>query len=227
MPGGRRFLGSVPRLTGRSWEDASRNLEDFLRRLWDSEADGIPAGWGEEVTPSGVEAGSLGSPGEENTGWAAANHEHPVDTDIPEDVGVKIPQAEGTSPSLSRADHVHTVVTIRTVGFTVDGASRGPLTMGFKGFVSVPYSGTITGWWLKADQPGDCVVDVWKSDYRPTVLNSICGVAKPTLSSEMEATGDATGWSSLSVEVGDIFGFYVDSVATITLLTLAVQVRES
>ena len=227
MPGGRRWLGPFPRLTGRSWEDVARGLEDFLRRLWESEADGIPSGFGDETPPSTVEPGDSPDVGTGNqVGWAAADHVHGVETEVPAPVGVRIPEAEGTAATLARGDHVHEVVTIRTFGVTVDGGPS-PITFGFKGFVAVPYSGSIIGWTLEADQVGSCVIDVWKADRRPNALNSICGTLKPTLSSQVYASGDVTGWSELALEAGDIVGFFVDSASTITLATLVVEVRES
>lgn len=227
MPGGRRWLGPFPRLTGRSWEEVARGLEDFLRKLWESEADGIPSGWGDETLPTNVEPGASPSIGTGNqVGWAAADHVHGVETEIPETVGVRIPEAEGDSTAIARADHVHKVEAIRTFGVTVDGGPS-PISVGFKGFVAVPYSGTVIGWNLEAEQVGSCVVDVWKSDRRPNALNSICGTSKPTLSSAIFASGGTTGWSELTLEAGDIVGFYIDSASTITLATLVVEVRES
>jgi hypothetical protein len=258
MPG-RRWLGVLPRLTGRAWEDAAQELEDFLRKLWASEADGVPAGWGKNTTPSPVEPGAGGNVGTGNqVGWSAADHSHPVATGVPSDLGCD--NVEGTSSSVPRLDHQHkrsvrvqndgidvgvssainvvgsgltaaldspvaTVAAVRQVGLTVDHDVV--LAPGFLGFVAVPFSGTIVGWQLIADQIGSCVVDVWKADHRPSVLNSICGLEKPTLLGERTASGGISDWSGLTVEVGDIFGFYLDSVATITLLTIAVEVQET
>lgn len=109
MATGRRFLGAVPKLTRRAWEDVNRELEDFLRRLWDSEADGIPSGFN-DVVPSTVEAATgtgIGDPGTQNQGWAAADHDHVASTGTPVALTPSSLNAEGTSTGLARADHTH------------------------------------------------------------------------------------------------------------------------
>jgi len=106
MATGRRFLGGQIRLAQRSWADVAPELEFFLARLWDSEANGIPAGFN-NIDPEDIQAGVAADPGEESSGWAAANHQHAVLTDIPVPVGFVLDA--GTSSALSRADHVHTI----------------------------------------------------------------------------------------------------------------------
>lgn len=111
MATGRRFLGTVPRLTRRAWENAAQELEDFLRRLWASESDGIPAGFN-DVSPSTVEAQvgtQLGDPGTEGLGWAAADHDHSASTATPIALDPDSVSAEGTEPTLARSDHSHDV----------------------------------------------------------------------------------------------------------------------
>jgi len=106
---GRRFLGSVPKLTRRAWEDVNSQLEDFLRRLWDSEADGVPAGFN-EVVPQTVEAASgtgIGDPGTEGQGWAAADHDHVASTGTPAALQPTSTNDEGADTALARADHTH------------------------------------------------------------------------------------------------------------------------
>lgn len=105
MSVGRRFLEDFPRLTGRSWEDVAPNLEGFLRRLWESESDGIPSGFN-EYEPEAIEVGDAGDDGEGNSlGWAAADHEHPVATGAP--ASLANANTEGSSTSVPRLDHQH------------------------------------------------------------------------------------------------------------------------
>lgn len=229
MAQGRRWLSIVPRLTRRAWEDVARELEEYLRRLWQAESDGIPSGF-RDRNPNYVQASSstadLGDPGTETEGWAAADHRHVAATGVPVEIGDGIAEGEGSSTSLSRADHKHKVKVLRTAGLTVD-AGGSVVSAGFKGYIPSPYSGTIESWEIRADQVGDCVVDVWKAWRTPTITDSICGVTKPQLSAEATASGDATGWTNLTVTTGEIFGFNVDSAATVTLVTLVVTVREA
>lgn len=81
MAAGRRRLGGVIRFAGRSWEDVSPELEHLFKRLWESEANGIPSGFNGTI-PETIDATDVvGDPGSENAGWAAADHTHPVDVD--------------------------------------------------------------------------------------------------------------------------------------------------
>jgi hypothetical protein len=105
MATGRRLLTIVPQLTRRSWEDVAPELQRFLARLWDSEGNGIPAGWG-KVIPPAVTPGTTGSMGAGNTaGWAAADHVHPVATGVVS--GLSNTNEQGTSSSIPRLDHKH------------------------------------------------------------------------------------------------------------------------
>lgn len=104
MATGRRFLGNQVRLARRSWEDVAPELEFLLQRLWESEANGIPAGFN-NIVPSQIEAGVIGDPGLESSGWAAADHIHEVLTAAATDLANA--NAEGTANELTRADHKH------------------------------------------------------------------------------------------------------------------------
>lgn len=79
---------------------------------------------------------------------------------------------------------------------------------------------------LLADQVGSVVVDIEKGDYNtyPTTA-SICAADKPTITASNKAT-DATlnGWTK-TIAAGDIIAIAIDSIATITELTLNVQTR--
>ena len=119
----------------------------------------------------------------------------------------------------------------RTVGIVIDGGGS-VITTGVKGFVSVPFAGTITAARLlsidDAVISGSIVVDVWKdtyANYPPTVADTITASAKPTLSSATKSNDTTlTGWST-SVAVGDVFGFKVDSVTSVTKVLLQLTVE--
>ena len=113
---------------------------------------------------------------------------------------------------------------VGSFGITIDGGGS-VITTGVKGYVPVPYGMTITGLTILADQSGSIVVDVWKdtyANYPPTVADTIAGTEKPTLSSAIKNQDlTLTTWTT-TVTSGDIIGFNVDSVTTVTRVTLLV-----
>lgn len=114
----------------------------------------------------------------------------------------------------------------RQIGITIDGAGA-VLTTGLKGFKSFPVAGTITAVRLLADQSGSIVIDVWKdtyANYPPTVADTITASAKPTISTADKSEDvTLTGWTT-SISAGDIFGFNIDSVTSITRVTLELTI---
>jgi hypothetical protein len=117
-------------------------------------------------------------------------------------------------------------VATRTVGITIDGGGSA-ITTGVKGYIQVPYSGTISKWTLLADQTGDIVIDVWVEDYAgalPDNTDSITGGNEPEISGNVKATDSTlTGWGT-TVTAGDVFGFNVDSATDIERVTLTIEV---
>lgn len=118
----------------------------------------------------------------------------------------------------------------RTIGLVIDGQGTA-ISTGVKGFVRVPFSGTITKATLLSTDAsataGDIVIDIWKdtyANYPPTDADSITASAPPTLSAANKYE-DSTlaGWTT-SVTSGDILGFNVDSVATVTRVLLVLEV---
>ena len=114
----------------------------------------------------------------------------------------------------------------KTITLVIDGAGSVP-TAGIKGYVRFPWAGTITKFTLLADQAGDAVVDIWKdsyANYPPTDADSITAAAPPTLTGADKAEDSTlTGWTD-SIDAGDVLGFNLDSIATITRLTLILEV---
>ena len=117
-------------------------------------------------------------------------------------------------------------VTIRQVGITVDGGGSA-ITTGVKGYKTLPWSGTIIGVRMLADQSGSAVIDIWKdtyANYPPTVADTITAAAKPTISAATKSEDTTlTGWTK-SFTAGDVLGFNVDSATTITRVTLELTV---
>lgn len=114
----------------------------------------------------------------------------------------------------------------RTVGITIDGGGSA-ITTGVKGYVEVPFTGTITGWTIVGDTSGSIVVDVWKDTYAnfpPVVGDSIAGSEKPTISSSTKGQDLSLSTWTTSVMAGDVFGFNVDSCTSITRATLIIRI---
>lgn len=118
----------------------------------------------------------------------------------------------------------------KQITIVIDGGGS-VITTGVKGFVSCPYTGTITGARLLSTDAsatsGSIVIDIWKdtyANYPPTVADTITAAAKPTLSSATKSDDTTlTGWTT-SVTAGDILGFKVDSATTVTKVTLQLTI---
>lgn len=127
------------------------------------------------------------------------------------------PGATGAAGSSSRTT---------SMGIVLDGAGSA-LTTGIKGDLFVPVACTILSVTMLADQSGSIVVDVWKdtyANYPPTVADTITAAAKPTISTATKSQDTTlTGWTT-AVSAGDTIRFNVDSITTITRLTLSLKV---
>ena len=113
----------------------------------------------------------------------------------------------------------------RQVTLVIDGGSSA-ITTGFKAIVSLPVAGTWKKWRILADVSGSIVIDVWKdvfASYPPDVADTITAAAKPTLSSALSAESSVlTGWTTTFL-AGDVLGFNVDSVTTVTKISLFLE----
>ena len=118
---------------------------------------------------------------------------------------------------------------IQTLGLSFDGAGA-VLATGVKGDLYVPFACTITGVVMLADVSGSAVIDIWKdsyANYAPTVADTITASAKPTISSGIKSLDTTlTGWTT-AIAAGDSLRFNLDSVATITRLTLQLTVSRT
>ena len=116
------------------------------------------------------------------------------------------------------------------IGYAIDGGGAAIVTGLLGGSLRVPFSGTINSVTLLADQTGSIVVDIWKDSYAsypPTVADSICASAKPTLSSaEKSEDTTLTGWTT-AIAAGDILRFNVDSVSTVQNVTIILKVTKT
>jgi hypothetical protein len=102
--GGRRIVPDTPRLSGRQWPEVTQELQEFLEALRDSGDEGLPAGYS-DATPSEGAAGGSGDAGDEDSGWAAADHTHPHTVGTPVDIALA--NADGAAGTFADSAHVH------------------------------------------------------------------------------------------------------------------------
>ena len=123
------------------------------------------------------------------------------------------------------AAHTH-AVTDQTINFIIDGGGS-EITTGIKGYFIVPRAITLTGWTVVSDAAADAVIDLWETDYAGHPADSgdsIIGAGtKPSFSSSDKGIGNTSDWATLRLVAGDIVTVNVDSVATMTLITLGLN----
>lgn len=116
------------------------------------------------------------------------------------------------------------------IGYTINGGGA-TITTGVAGNgLSIPFNATITAVTMQANTTGSIVVDIWKDSYAnfpPTVTDSICASAKPTITSSNKSQDTTlTGWTT-SITAGDILYFNVDSVTSISNVVLTLTVTKT
>lgn len=123
------------------------------------------------------------------------------------------------------------VVRTGSITMIVDNGST-TITTGVKGFLEIPFAATILGWTLLSTDAsatsGSIVVDIWKdiyANYPPTIGDVITASAKPTISSSNKGQSSTlTGWTT-SIAAGDVLGFNVNSVTTLTKIALILKIE--
>ncbi|MFA6524618.1 MAG: hypothetical protein WC264_03935 [Candidatus Paceibacterota bacterium] len=111
----------------------------------------------------------------------------------------------------------------RTGGFgiTLDGQG-GVVSTGSKGYITIPYNGTITNWSVTNDVSGSIQFDIKRSG------TTIIGAGnKPLTSGAISGTAVVASWTSTAVTAGDIIEFVCDSASTVTRSTLVVYVTKT
>jgi len=118
---------------------------------------------------------------------------------------------------------------VLSITFIIDGGGT-VITTGIKGDLEIPFACTINQWTLLADTSGSIVIDIWKdtyANYPPTVADSITGSADPTITTATKGQSSTlTGWTT-SISAGDTLRFNVDSVTSITRVTLSLKVTRA
>jgi hypothetical protein len=143
-----------------------------------------------------------------------ALHSHFQDNFVEADCAAPFEQAVEQNSALS------------TINVVIDGGGSA-ITTGIKVDITIPFNCTILSNRILADQTGSIVIDIWKdtlANYPPTDADSITASAPPTLSSATNSENTTlTGWTT-SINSGDTLRFNVDSITTVTRVTLALMV---
>jgi len=115
------------------------------------------------------------------------------------------------------------------IEYVIDGGGE-VISTGYAGGLEVGFDCFVTGWTVTAQDgnSGAIVVDVWKDTYAnfpPTVADTIAGSEKPTIAATNPKGQDLTltTWTQ-ALTKGDWLGFNVDSVATLTRVTVSLRV---
>jgi hypothetical protein len=118
---------------------------------------------------------------------------------------------------------------VASIVYVIDGGGA-IYSAGVKGFLQIPFNCTITAVSLLADQTGSTVIDIWKDTYAnfpPTGADSITASAKPTITASNKSVNSTlTGWTT-TITAGDVLAFNVDSVTTITRVTITLSVNRT
>ena len=108
------------------------------------------------------------------------------------------------------------------------------LEVGNKGFLQVPFAGTIQGVTLLGNASGDVEVDIWLCSYSafngtsvPSDANSIVGGDYPAISGGTKFTSTTMGLWSPAFNASDILSFYVRSCTAATRLTISLSCTRS
>lgn len=110
------------------------------------------------------------------------------------------------------------------INYVLDG-NGAVIPTGLQPYISIPFSMTITGWILLADQTGSIEMDVWKSSYAsfpPTITDTISGSELPTITSSNKNRDLTLSTWTTSISSGDILAINVNSCSSITKATLII-----
>lgn len=111
----------------------------------------------------------------------------------------------------------------------IDGGGS-VITTGVKADVEIPFAATLTAARLFSPQVGDIVIDLWADSYAnfppdvaDTIIDTGAGGVKPTLSGASHSEDATLAHWTTALAAGDILRVNVDSVATLSLVTLALR----
>jgi hypothetical protein len=145
---------------------------------------------------------------------------------VTSDYTITLPAAGGAANDVLQFDgsqNASFVSNTRTLNFIIDGGGV-TITTGKKGIAVIDGDYTVTGWTIIAGQSGSIVVDVNRATYAnfPTTA-SIAGSELPTLSSAQKNEDLTLSSWTTTLSARDVLEFEVDSVTTVTRVTVALR----
>ena len=203
--------------SGDRWYDLTTGLEyvwinDGNSYQWVAPASTGPQG----VTGLDGPQGPTGSQGDQGT-------QGPTGPQGSTGVGTQGP----TGPQGSTGATGPTGITTGSFGLTID-AGTSVITNGSKGYVSMPYGGTITGWDMFANISGSIQVDLKKASFStfPTTTSVTSGNYIGMTTSLKSTNSTLTGWSA-TFSQGDIYEFNVISVSTVNRVNIVLRTNKT
>lgn len=115
-------------------------------------------------------------------------------------------------PVQGPASHTHAIA--GAIKFALGDPGGSALTVGTKGYISIPFACTITGWRLLLDASSTTTLDVWKdtyANYPPTDADRIAGTEKPATSAAIKAEATSLSSWTTAVAAGDVLGVEVEA----------------
>ena len=117
-----------------------------------------------------------------------------------------------------------------TFGFTIDVGPDSEISPGFKGYLPISYTGTISGWWITTDnEDGEITIDILRptgpvEGDSPIGSASVCAAAYPNVAFTSSGKGETSLWTNRTVTADDLIGFEVLSCSGISRATLVLLV---
>jgi hypothetical protein len=123
-------------------------------------------------------------------------------------------------------DAIGTSVTLSEIPFIISGAGS-PITASLKGYLPVPFPGTITAWEVMGDQSGSIVIDIFRANEAIPTVSMIGAGNKPNLTSQQFTGAAVSGWTSTALAIKDWLGWNVTSASVVTQVTVVLYVTKT
>jgi hypothetical protein len=111
---------------------------------------------------------------------------------------------------------------VAEIEFVIDGGGVA-ITTGIKGFIHIPWPATVAVWRVMADQVGSIAVDILRANNAVPSVSMVGAGNKPTLSASQFVGAFPSGWTSVTLAQDDWIAFSVTSAATVTRVTVELQ----